>query len=146
MSLLPSIRAHLYSIRWISYYHSSLICIWYDEICLFFYLTDFCRISLPSTARIVCIGYDDWFFPSRSISSPFQSRILVRLFPLFQISYLTHLSLFVLFISQYLHSPRLYWYDVFDTTRSGFQPPTSSKAPTIKWPLVAYINLWQNVV
>jgi hypothetical protein len=32
---------------------------------------------------------------------------------------------------------------VFDTTRSGLQPPTSSKAPTtIKWPLVAYINLW----
>jgi hypothetical protein len=40
--------------------------------------------------------------PSRSISSPFQPRFFVRLFPLFQISYLTHLRSFILFFPKYL--------------------------------------------
>jgi len=55
-----------------------LICIWYDETCFcfrLFYLADTCPISPTVTfqaPRTICIGWDDWLFPTRS--TPFKFK------------------------------------------------------------------------
>jgi len=72
-----------------------LICIWYDGIGLFLRQSSLSSRRVNQSLTLFYLtdsGYHYWFFPSSSISSPF-------------------LSSFILFVSQYLNSPHLYWYD-----------------------------------
>ena len=72
------------------------------------------RLSyLSYPPMIVCIGCDKWLFPSRSMSSPFQS-------------WFSPISIVLI----YIETMRPIFLYVSDTTRSSLQPPSSSKAPT----------------